>query len=245
MWKTTKSIKKAILITLENIKQKVITLSDLTLGLKWKSVVFIIGNARLLTSNGEHKITLNSKTINNDSIDVDIYNTTYKTNISSMLLMDTNHKLNPEIKKTGFLVPTQSHTVHMYGSFEFTTTELTDSISVSFSIIIYAVDENDEIIQHLHTESITPSSWLITSSFSSDEISGEESHGSQTFSIIVNLPPYIKYRKLRVYADRFGITSVHWGLRVGNLYLNVSYVDFTQELERTSTDIHLIAWEES
>lgn len=235
MWTTVKAIKKILLLQLENIKNKSINLPNLTWGLKWSSVNFMIGNCRLLTSNKENKVSLKGNSTNSDTINVEAYHTKYKINSVSMWV------------GVGSEVTITTSIDHFYVRvmLDWEGSQPISDVSSGIGLEIYGINDKNEkvLIQKTSTDDDL---WSSYGGYYEDYI-GDSVHyladGAKCISYVVQLNDIkFKYNKLNIriyylYEDRM------ISYRYSPLYIN--YVNTTQELERTATDIHLIAWEES
>lgn len=235
MWNTVKVIKKVLLLQLDNIKNSIINLPNLTFGLKWSSVNFMIGNCRLSTVNKENKILLNGFSNNNDTINIEAYHTKYKRNSTSMSV------------RVGSEVTINTNVDHfsVRNMFDWEGSGPILNVGIDISLEIYGItDKNERIL--IQKSTLNNDLWSWSGGYWEDCFEDScyiYADGTKYISHIVQFDNVsFKYNKLviriyYIYQDRM----IAYSFRP----LYIDFMDTTQELERTSTDIHLIAWEES
>lgn len=235
MWKTVKAIKKILLLQLDNIKNSSINLPNLTFGLKWSSINFMIGNCRLLTYNKENKITLNGNAINNDTISIEVYNTKYKSNSVSMGV-----GVGREVT-----IPTSIDHFYVRNLVDWEGSGYISDVDLDIGLEIYGINDRNEKIL-IQKNVMDTDSWSSYGGYYEDcfdDMCWAYANGTKSISYVVQLNDVkFKYNKLNI-----KIYYIYEGNMMSYRYqpMYIDFIDTTQELERTSTDIHLIAWEES
>lgn len=245
MWITLKKIKKVVILQLQNIKSQIIDLSLLTYGLLWDSIVCVAGNARLKTNNNENYFNLKYKVLENNNVQLDMSNLIYKTDNNSFILFRRNSKNVTEEAKTGMNIKTKHHTLQFSGAIGWYDwlgmNGYETGIPVSFTIDIYAVsNKNTTFIHSLEIQEYY--GWSYTASHV-DSGMGDGSYdifGVQSFSKVAILPIEYSFSELLI-----KVTSGYARSHNSDMHLTVSYLNTEKLPEKTSTDIHLIAWEES
>lgn len=237
MWKTIKKFKKVVLTRLNNIKQKVIILSELTYGLKWDSINFMLGNCRLSTNNGENRVILTGHTTNNKTLELNTYNTKFELHSIELETFGTG----TEIK-----LPTYANFFYISRSCAWDSHGIVWDVEIESTLGIYGVVNNNRFL--IKQVFLPNDLWKGVASvfdecYDPDKPCRYESDGCKSLSYFIDIDSSSKYDYLvlRVESGSMWSDADWWDVTP----VLIQYIDTSQELERTATDIHLIAWEES